>query len=101
MTTLETLKAMRELLSAPERWTKGECARDASGNRVDISSPDATCFCLIGAAGLVGEFKSVMDLLDRLVAPGPASCWQDAPERTHAEVLALLDRAIEQESHAA
>lgn len=94
---IETLRKMRELLSVPERWTQRRCARNENGFEVPPDSPGAVCFCLIGAAGKVtGNFGLPLDVLDKLTFPEPCSVWQDAPGRTHAEVIDLLDRAIAQ-----
>jgi hypothetical protein len=38
-----------ELLSSPEKWTKGADARNSNGNIVYTNSDDASCFCLRGA----------------------------------------------------
>lgn len=84
---------MYELLAKPENWTKNANARDAQGN--DLGScfnPRAVSFCLIGALCKtygMGETSRKPDrlLCDRL---GNLSAWNDAPARTHAEVLALL-----------
>jgi hypothetical protein len=57
MTTLDGLRAVRELLSDPARWTRFYFSHSGA-------------FCLTGA------------------------CYHVAPERTHAEVLGLLDQTI-------
>ena len=43
------LEAVRELLSDPNRWTKGAMARNARLWPVDTGNSTAQCFCLIGA----------------------------------------------------
>jgi hypothetical protein len=55
MTPLETLKAARQLISDPAKWTQGEFARDVDGNEVKAWSEDATCFCAYGAIQRVTE----------------------------------------------
>jgi hypothetical protein len=100
--TLALLTKTRDLLSDPEHWTKG-VARS-------INDGGEECFCLAGA-------------LEHFSAPAPASAWvnwraanvelakdlpepgigalggvidfNDHPETTHADILALLDRTIE------
>ena len=98
MTTLEILKAARELLAVPERWTKGVGARDSKGIAVDWDDDSVYCRCAYiaistvcggqrpkeySAFGALG-FRRGHDLFT----------WNDAPERTHAEVLARFDTAI-------
>lgn len=54
MTTLEILKAARELLSVPERWTKRAFGRDSNGeslghlSRFLLNVHKAVCFCSQG-----------------------------------------------------
>ncbi len=102
MTALSTLVAARELLSVPERWTKGANARTASGQHVCFSDQTPVCFCLDGALQHVARAAEATIAAGFLNAALSASAagysfvsWQDAPERTHAEVLALLDKSIE------
>ena len=38
-----------ELLDSPEKWTKGVMARDANGEHVLHDSPNAVCWCMLGA----------------------------------------------------
>ena len=98
---LETLTAVRELLSDPKRWTQGAMARDAQGNGVGHSSSDAACWCLDGAIRYAERHKpwrpgspAFAALRERLHYTSVAM-FNDSSE--HAEVLALLDRAIEGE----
>jgi len=99
MTTLEILKAARELLAVPERWTTGVLARAQSGYEVTPSSAKAVSWCMSGACLKIGgdestfsaTFCSVIDALDLDTC---IPIWNDAPERTHAEVLARFDTAI-------
>ena len=99
MTTLEILKSARELLSVPERWTKGVSAKDKAGFFIDRKSEAAHSFCVVGAIGRSNidydSFDLACDHL-RSVQPMVSSLanWNDAPERTHAEVLARFDEAI-------
>lgn len=96
MTTLELLRGVRELLAVPERWTKKAFARTATGTICNDTQDVAVAWCIRGAAYRLGlghdEFCSSM-----LYSPNDLSRWNDAPERTHAEVLARLDAAIERE----
>ena len=96
MTTLEILKAARELLSVPERWTKRVSARATDGKSCPIDSPNATCWCIVGALGKITDYALPDECTDvlREGLPGSLVSFNDAPERTHAEVLARFDEAI-------
>lgn len=88
--TLRVLIEARELLSDPRRWTRGDyCRGDA--------------FCIMGALGyrLEGQEESFArdDALCLLGCELPTRLWNipafnDRPTTTHADVLALFDRAI-------
>ena len=102
MTPLTLARQVRELLAVPERWTQGAPARSAKGRRVPPSSPSAVCWCVAGAIERQGEVTGarMRDELGVLRAMSKAAQqiawdWNDAPGRTHADVLALLDRVIE------
>lgn len=98
MTPLKTLKAARELISVPERWTQNIFARDKDGGRIDPQSDEAVCFCSFGAIERFTGCKTLTEVeghLDnvcaRLFGTNVIS-FNDT--RTHAEVLALFDAAI-------
>lgn len=103
MTTIEILKKARELLSDPARWTQNAYARDVTGRGVPPTSSSATCWCLIGAlAAAEGsqcgvsfiavseKSKAAVDAFNETHLP----IWNDAPDRTHNEVLQRFDEAI-------
>jgi hypothetical protein len=117
MTTTETwlladLRALRALLATPERWTQMADARDANGEETGIYGHAATSWCLFGGGCRVTSTQDpwrsrarleklwgALGLAEMLFDwepgwPKDLSCWNDAPERTHAEVLALIDDAI-------
>ena len=106
MSALEELKAVRELLSAPARWTRGVYARNEQGLAVDPHDPEAVCWCLYGAMiYIVGDSnkrfavhldaaEDAINVLSGFISAISVADWQDAPDRTHAEVLDALDRAI-------
>lgn len=104
MSALKILTDARELLSVPERWTQGWFAKDIDGHDVSYGSPKACRWCLSGALGNVDPLGDALasfaasELLDLALGRG-VSCgyfveWQDASDRTHGEVLQLLDKAI-------
>lgn len=107
MTQLLTdLLAVRELLSAPERWTQGCAARDRLSCPVAWDSGEATCWCLLGAVAravpvVLRQHAINQAICSVLGASENMSGFNDAPERAHAEVLAVIDKAIAAERRAA
>jgi hypothetical protein len=107
-THLKRLKHARALIATPEQWTQDTLARDLHGNKVQVNSPLATCFCSIGAIrrafvdsnenDLGPEFWSTVgELSCHLPVPFDRDLvfFNDAFERTHEEVLAAFDATIE------
>lgn len=96
MTPLETLKAARDLISDPARWTQVVFARDSIGMDVEPTSYRAVCFCSIGA---IRKFERKMSDAEKTLL-GVCSKIHDTyveefnDTHTHAEVLALFDAAI-------
>jgi hypothetical protein len=89
-------------------WCRQEDALDEDGAPVDPSNPAARRWSVAGALLAVWEewrgAGKPADLVSRdfaeaglalRAAVGDIVAWNDAPERTHGEVLAAFDRAIE------
>jgi hypothetical protein len=98
MTPLEILIAARALIEAPARWTKGSFARDADGGAYPGKGKEV-CWCFAGAI-----FKAANNDADGIAAErfitnvtGISNIrrFNDHPTTTHADVLAVFDRAIE------
>lgn len=95
LSTKEILIAARKLIEKPENW--GRLARRYRNNPHSCcvsESLEQVC------AGPRGFNTSLFLFAARTFAkaadtPGPITDWNDAPGRTHAEVLAAFDRAIE------
>lgn len=101
---VEDLKKARALVDTPEKWCKGTGARNAAENPVSVLSPEAVSRSLVGAYGAVcgfggneREFNVICALLSVLEDGSPLYLWNDAPERTHAEVMSAFDAAIKRE----
>jgi hypothetical protein len=110
MTTLALLRATRDLLSDASRWTKGVGVRSASGGEVMWwYEPEARSWDLGHAMARAGNygpresliadasFNDAEGFLFRAIGlPQEAHlfAWNDAPERTHADILNALDGAI-------
>lgn len=124
-TAKEILTCARELLSDPARWTKGAYARTTNKSSVASRSPEARCWCPLGAmlvctygpnetaesTATVGDSflwaglsetnpqdQAYYDALDglRKAVGRTIPSWNDRPETTHGNVLAAFDRAIEE-----
>jgi hypothetical protein len=98
----DQLEAVYKLIEKPENWTQGAYARRADGTAilgdsyVCVTHTEAHSRCIFGAgmACDIGTYSMSAALHGLSGQPNLAS-WNDAPERTHAEVLALLKSAIE------
>jgi hypothetical protein len=104
-TPLEVLKGARELLADEERWTTKEYSRTAAGVGCnDPLSEYARRWCLAGAIAKAsgrqpGDHEPAIRALAQIVREpgvtqplGAIAIFND--DATHAEVLAVLDRAI-------
>ncbi len=104
MNAIKVLTKARELLAVPERWTKRAEARNTKRREVYWSSEDAVCWCLAGAISKISpsmrDAWRAEDALDAVAPPAPRSserpyiAFNDRRSTTHADILALLDRAI-------
>ena len=83
MTLGDKLIAAKALIATPEKWGKGKYKHD--GRRCALIAIDH------GGAGYAGH----MALREAL--PGDFACilaFNDHPDTTHADIMALFDRAI-------
>lgn len=98
----EALRRARGYIGTPERWTQRFFARDKHGNFTYPYKDDAVCFCALGAVNVENLPKGVTNamhgalyaVLAKLEVDSIAE-YNDDPERTHKEILALFDAAIE------
>ena len=80
-------------------WTQRVGARDKNSNTVSTKSPDAVYFCLWGSIYRAENSHTGQRAYGAIVEsigginPDPVE-WNDAPDRTQADVLALFDRTI-------
>ena len=93
---------MKELISTPEKWTKGTEARDKNGNICSYS--DAVCFCTLGAFEMVVNEQNITGIdrdtiFDYIAATikklGYHSITYFNDNHTHEDVMNLFDKAIE------
>jgi hypothetical protein len=81
-------------------WTQGASARDAAGNSVYYKSTEAVCWCLSGAifaaypdhVECANAFEKVTLEIQKTSPFGIPLSWNDAPRRTQAEVILLLEK---------
>jgi hypothetical protein len=88
---------IKELLANPNAWTQNAAARDSYGDSCHPRSSVAVQWCLLGAAErcydeahfVIGQlFSKLHEATPALLAPIVA--YNDAINRTHAEILALI-----------
>lgn len=97
-TTVEILKAARARIADPQNWCQGWFAHDERGQSLDYNDPEACSWCAVGALRREGE-RWNRGAYKALWAQLPAgydhvSDYNDDYGVTHADVLALYDRAI-------
>lgn len=89
MSLADELRAAKALIDTPEKWIKGEYARNG-------------CFCALGAAFEAAGWEGwklgsdIEGALDAELPDGFDSVPQfnDHPATTHADIMSLFDRAI-------
>jgi len=97
--TVGVLRAAREKITDPNKWTREYSARNADGVGVDPLDPEAVRWCALGAMRVVNPNGCIVgspyEALTRALNPGSADGIADFNDhRTHEEVLALFDKAI-------
>ena len=94
MNTLETLKATRAFLDDPKNWYQGGLTPE------NTSVGDECPHCLLAALSrFTGHDDTAARLTRNLVrqqiSPDTIISFNDDPNTTHADVLRVLDQAIE------
>lgn len=99
MDALDILKAARSKISTPEAWGKGHRGRNADRTMETCCAAEAiedSC-PMLDSVSLSGRVRAIRALVNAAGLDnrwGALVHWNDAPERTHAEVLAAYDLAI-------
>lgn len=95
------LQAVRALLATEGSWTKDALARGVSGYRVSPTGRNAKAYCLVGAGMRIARKRNPGPIFDALRqqfsnpdADKVLLTFNDAPETTHANIIALIDGAI-------
>lgn len=113
MILLDLFRAVRLLLADPKAWRQGKYAGKRIGEtggpngdwsviaETVLEDPEANCFCIAGAIDRVadnaGEGLTLRNAARREMMKTVTRTtvdWNDAPGRTHAEVIAALDATI-------
>lgn len=105
-TPIDYLQAVQKLIEKPDNWLQNDVVQNDSGEESGFGRVDASKFCLFGACAHLRE-RGVADHIYRHAdtaldiaadqRTGIANFieFNDAPGRKHAEVLSLIDDAIE------
>lgn len=113
MTTLEYLRAARALIDTPEKWCKNNIGHALDGSPILHAhlldqGIIGLSHCAFGAIRAVTRSQKIAtpanNALSRVAVgtdfhgtPWNGVEWNNAPERTHADILAAFDRAIANE----
>lgn len=97
MNVADILDKAADLIEPEGAWTQGAFARTADGESCSSGSSDprAVCWCVGGAINRASGQERPTDahnVFQRLIPCGEFE-WNDAPERTQAEVVAKLREA--------
>lgn len=98
-TMRQALEAVREKIKDPKHWTQHTNAKNAADQLVPAQSPFACKFCLSGAAMSIEKDSNLhwydpIYELQKFIPKNFATVAAFNDNRTHAEVMELLDRAI-------
>ncbi len=99
MKTVDGLKKVREILA--NGWTQEASARDAEGEPLFSTDPRACSFCILGAVWRAVGYENQMEsrlvyaLRNAIGEDAKLVSYNDTPGRTQDEMLALVDKAIE------
>jgi hypothetical protein len=106
---LKDLKALRKLLSDEKRWTKGVLYRDKYGRAITTENPpkkQICSMCVLGAVNYIASRNNLGNYFLTTNEKGKTAMWgaltvaaQESPIQvndlgTHAQVLAMIDKAI-------
>jgi len=78
-------------------WCQNSYARNASGQPVPIDSPNAVCFCLVGAMSKVGMSNEEGDNLSFRIPPRFSSLFvfNDDHKQTQEGILEFVRKAFD------
>jgi len=94
---LKIIRDARDLISDESRWTRGSFARDRQGYYVQTKSPEAVCWCAVGALIKCippGYHEERVIQAFQAAVPGHKSITYINDERGHAATLETFDAVI-------
>lgn len=96
---VKDLRAVKTMLDSPSKWTKYTMARSVDGVRCDATDTQAFQWCLTGAIkrSCHEDFERTTACLEevrRHIPDYSLIVWQDAYQRTFADIHQILDAAI-------
>ena len=103
MSAVSVLEHARTVLDKPENWCKGESAIDVDGIPCRIKDSNVKQRCMLSAIDDYSLRHTVnyrvhriaIDLCKEHLPNAFITAFNDAPERTHGEVIGFLDKMIE------
>jgi hypothetical protein len=99
MKTSEILTKAKRVIQDPKKWTKGAMAKSNHGYGVTPDHPAAETFCSLGALVVGGGRAEFSDpgykYLAQAINGANVANYNDAPIRTHADVMNMFSVAIE------
>jgi hypothetical protein len=103
MTGTDVLVAAQELITDKKNHTVGYFARSKDGYPSMPKDTGATCWCLYGAVikvapnddALMGAVQHLLDAIEKITGNMEGSITTYNDDHTHAEILQLVDDAIE------
>ncbi len=98
MSVLADLRALRDLLSDPKRWTKGCAAKDQLGQPCNSRDDKAVAWDLWGGGRRIAHGPSWLDL-DKALGKENRTYYRfnDHLDTKHKHVMEYIERAIEAE----
>ena len=107
MNSVNTLRRARDLISDPEKWTKGGMGRKSDGDPVgvyDVGREDVVKWCMSGALRKVADNEQVFNkaywsCMSQVPVQVKTSLprFNDHPSTTHQDVMFVFDQAIAKE----
>lgn len=89
---------IRNLIGTKDKWTQDTWAKDAAGNKCRENSPDAVCYCLVGAIRRCTDgpdYEDAYIAIRKCLGACSNSCLVEFNDtHTYEQVIAAVDAAI-------